>query len=107
LPATQIDVLINLLDQIRSHPAMYLAPVDGAAALNWVHGMRASVHSLDLIVDLTPDAWWQAQENRGYWRRATGPLPQMKDRGLTAEQMADEVLAIEIEMWRLVQKRTE
>lgn len=100
----QIDSLIELLAQVRQHVRMYLHPLDGTSALNFVHGTRAAALTLVAVGDVR-DAWWEAQAAHGYAQRATGPLPQMEKRGLTDEQMADEILAIEIDMWRILRDR--
>lgn len=48
------------------------------------------------------ERWWQAQVARAWRRSSFGPLPQMKKKGMSDEEMAEEVLLIEIDTWQLL-----
>jgi hypothetical protein len=101
-----LQAIINLLKTVRKRKWMYFQPVDGTAATNFAAGVAAATHALGLESPEYRATWWQTVRNRGWEEQATGPLPQMEARGMTAEQKADEVLAIEIDTWRALQETT-
>src|SRR5262249_49787664 len=93
----RIRALIEMLEQVRQRPAMYIYPLDGRSAENFISGVYATAYTLGL--GDRRKVWWEAQIARGWEMHATGPVPQMEERNMTAEQIVDEVLAIEIDAW--------
>jgi hypothetical protein len=79
--------------------AMCFRPVDGKSALNFISGVRSSAKALGLQENR--DVWWLAIEARGWKISSLGPLSEMRCRGMTDEQMVEEILAIEIDSWRI------
>jgi hypothetical protein len=45
--------------------------------------------------------WLKVAEKRGWKISSVGTFPEMRERGMSDVEIADEVLAIEIEAWRL------
>ncbi|NEU74290.1 hypothetical protein PI95_017420 [Hassallia byssoidea VB512170] len=102
----RIRAVIDLLETVRfktchQRKAIYFFPVDGKSALNFVCGVRSAANALGLQENR--DAWWLAIETRGWKISPLGFLPEMQERGMTDEQMAEEILAIEIDTWRILQ----
>ncbi len=97
----QINAIIDLLETARKRKAMYFQPVDGTAASNFVCGISSVAYALG--IEGRREAWWKAIEKRGWKVCGVGPLPAMQERGMTDEQIADEVLAIEVEAWQIQQ----
>jgi hypothetical protein len=97
-----IEGIIRRLEEARKRPAMYLYTVDGRSALNFTSGVWVGAAEFDEIIYLRRDRWWKAQINRGWKMQSTGPLPQMEEKKFTDIQMADEILAIEIDTWKLI-----
>src|SRR5262249_37383088 len=70
-------------------------PVDPVAAVHWLHGLSDAVDWADLI--FPREAHARAMVRRGLTEGIAAE--QLRERGLTPEQVVDEVLAIEIEAW--------
>ncbi len=97
----QITAIIKLLESVRQRKGMYLDPVDGRAAENFVNGTSCVLAAMG-VYD-REQCWNRTVAVRGWKVRATKLVPQMQARGLSDEQIADEILAIEAESWRLWQ----
>jgi len=94
----QIPAVIDMLEKVRKYRAMFFQPVDGTSATNFVCGFSACAGALGLPYHRDVKRW--AEQNRGWELQAMGPLPQMAERGMTADEMAVEIIAIEIDTWR-------
>jgi hypothetical protein len=95
----QVSALIERLENVRERKGMNMSPVDGQAAQNFVFGFSVAAGVLRL--QRKNEIWLKAGEKRGWKIQGVGPIPEMRERGLSDEEIADEVLAIEIEPWRL------
>ncbi len=97
-----VSALIEQLENVRKRKGMYMFPVDGQAAQNFVIGFSTAAHALGLVfMESKTPVWLKAGEKRGWKICAVGPIPEMKERDMSNEEIADEVLAIEIETWRM------
>lgn len=95
----QVVALVAQLEVVRLRKSMFFWPVSGRMAEIFVFGFSAAAHALGL--ESENRTWLKAGEKRGWKIQAVGPIPEMEERGLSDEEMADEVLAIAIEAWRL------
>ena len=93
--------ILHLLESACKRNAMYFNPVDGVAALNFVMGVMGAADALG--VSLPREKRDQVIEQRGWQYRPVGLVAEMKERGMSDEAAADEILAIEVETWRLCQ----
>ena len=101
-----IERLINDLEKLRSNPKLYLQPVTPEA-------LFSHLSSLALGVMLTTDvlqpgdfinARREANRISGWQSRATGPHVEMREKGMTDEQIIDEQVNVEIRMWRILEE---
>lgn len=90
--------LIAILESARLRKGMYFQPVEPGAAENWINGLRAGC--LLAGVEWSPEDRRPALERRGLELRSCWETEQLAARSLGAEAIVDELLAIEIEMWR-------
>jgi hypothetical protein len=91
-------ILNNLLSHLRyarRRKADVFRPVDPVAAVHWLHGLSDAVDWADLI--FPREALARAMARRGLAEGTAAE--QLAERGLTPEQVVDELLAIEIEAW--------
>jgi hypothetical protein len=98
----QVSALVARLELVRLRKASYFWPVDGKMAKVFAFGFYTAAQALgwEGIYQLWK-IWLKAGERRGWKIQADWPIPEMEKRGMSDEEMADEVLAIEIEAWRL------
>jgi hypothetical protein len=94
-----IERIVEFLTSVRSRKPMHLETVDAAAAMNFLHGFRVGCMACGF--DLPPECCEQATTGRGWEWSAAGTAGQMRERGLSEEAIADELLAIEIEAWSM------
>jgi hypothetical protein len=98
-----ISRLIDILMSAEQRKAMYFDPVDPVSVIHWLSGLRAGCSLAGL--EWRPDDRRPALERRGLELTATWEVDQLRNRGLGLEATVDELLAIEIEMWRDVSDR--
>jgi hypothetical protein len=92
-----IEKLIEIISFARERPSMYFRPMSPAVVIDWMTGLRTGMLAWGVFWpsenrtaalaarDIVPNACWEVDE--------------LEQRGLTPEQIVDELLAIEIEMW--------
>lgn len=80
---------------------MFIHPVEGTSCQNYVVGVWTGMFAVGIGANHR-ERWWQAQVARGWHRSSFGPLSQMKKKGMSDEEMAEEVLLIEIDTWQLL-----
>ncbi len=98
--SSDYDPLLSVLNSARERKHMYFQPVTPCSVIHWLHGLRTGLTFLR--VDWTPDCRRPAVEKRGLeFRAAAWETDELKRRGLSDEAVADELLAIEIEMWQM------
>lgn len=90
--------LMQLLQQVQKQKGMFLFPLSVASLENYLNGFRAA--SAACGIEVPRKLRQQVLESRGWKFAGAGPVPQMKERGLTEEAMLEELLEIEIEQLR-------
>src|SRR4051794_24912570 len=98
LEAPMVGRIVEILIGDRRRKPMYLGTVDGTTAETFLCGFRVGCLACGLDVPL--EIRQQATTARGWRWEASGPVPEMRERGLSEEQIADELFAIEIAAWQ-------
>ncbi len=93
------DQILEILHNAQLRKDMYFLPVGPIAVTHWIHGLRAGFSFAGL--EWSADHRRTAVERRGLeFHIGASEVPQLRERGLTDQAIADELLAIEIEMWK-------
>jgi hypothetical protein len=93
-----ITRLVECLESARLRPRMYLDPVSPKVCIDWLAGLRGGCSLFDLHWSI--ESRWRVLEARGLELGARWEDDQLARRGLDPEAIVDELLAIEIEMWK-------
>ena len=98
--ARQIQSLLELLETVRKHPAMYMGRARPGEAVAFLMGVAASTQTA-LGVSTQGEPRWQVWKDRGWDQGgARGPVAHMQQDGLTDDKIVDELIAMEIEVWK-------
>lgn len=98
--AAALDQLIRILESARRRKPMYFDPITPDIVVSWLSGLRAGACLAGL--DWSPEHRRPALERRGLELTAAWETEPLAGRGLGPEAIVDELLAIEIAMWRQV-----
>lgn len=95
-----LDRLLEILRSARERKKMYFSPIGPVAVEHWLHGLRTGFSFVGLE---WPSKYRQSVVESHGWEYggAAGEIPELERRGLTPEEVADELLAIEIDVWQL------
>jgi hypothetical protein len=96
--AEAVRRLIAILESARLRKPMYFQPVEPKVAEDWLSGLRTGCSLAGL--EWSSEDRRPALERRGLELMACWETGQLAARGLGPEAIVDELLAIEIEMWR-------
>lgn len=91
--------LIERLELMQQRKAMLVQPVSVSAVLDFLRGFRNAYRCCGVRSDVD-----KAEKQRGWKLSALGPVPQMRKKGMSDEQIMDELIAIEIDALRLTQQ---
>lgn len=94
-----LDRLLEILRSARERKKMYFSPIGPVAVGHWLHGLRTGFSFVGLE---WPSKYRRSVvESRGWeYGDAAGEIPALERRGLSPEEVADELLAIEIDTWQ-------
>lgn len=92
------DYLVQLLKHIKQRPSMYIHPVNADSLMNFLCGFRCVVND---------KSWWQIQEKRGWKKSSVGPVPQMRKKGMSEEEIMNELVDIEVESLEQIKERND
>ena len=98
LDAEILSRLIIILESARARKPMYFSPVEPIAVEHWLNGLRTGCSLAGL--EWSPDYRRPALERRNLEETAAWEAEPLARRGLGPEAIVDELLAIEVEMWR-------
>jgi hypothetical protein len=90
--------LVFILESARERKRSWFSPLEPKAAEHWLLGLRAGCSLVGL--EWSPDHRRPALDRRGLGPAVRFETGQLVERGLGPEAIVDELLAIEIEMWR-------
>ena len=86
--------IVEILNSVRSRKAMYFSPVTVEAADTFLGGFVVGCLASGSI---DRSGIVESQQARGWQIEAYGVIPQMRERGMTDEQMIDELIDIHID----------
>jgi hypothetical protein len=89
--------IIEILRSARHRKAMYLGTVDVPSAENFLNGFQVGCFACGQDIPL--EIRERVTTARGWGWSAKGPIEEMRERGLTEEEIVDELFAIEIAAW--------
>jgi len=98
--ASAVQRLIAILESARVRKPMYFQPVNPKVVEDWLSGLRTGCSIAGL--EWSPEDRRGALERRGLELMACWETAQLAAHGHGPEVIVDELLAIEIEMWRHV-----
>jgi len=94
------DKPIQLLERFQQQKQDFVFPLEPQSVELFLTGFRAACVACGL--DVPRKLKQQVLERRGWKFSASGPAPQMRDKGMKDEAIMDELIRIEIEQLRLV-----
>jgi hypothetical protein len=96
----EADEILRFLEAFRKRKPMYIGKVEVRAAELFLAGFLAGCGACGF-----PGSWekWRdAAAARGWKRSPLGPVPEMRDRGMSEEEIIDELITIHAEVVRRV-----
>ena len=93
-----IEGALQLLEGLSRRTSMYIQPVDIYNLESYLHGLRAGCSLGGL--SLSREVYAAAASARGWKQRATGIVWHMQAKGLSAEAIIQELIAVEAEAFR-------
>jgi hypothetical protein len=96
---TAIDKYIEIITNARERPEMYFQPIDPIIVEHSLHFLRAGIRVWGGVIWSTEHRE-PALHRRGLELTAMEESPFLERRGLSPEEVVDELLAIEIENWQ-------
>jgi hypothetical protein len=97
-PTPNFDGAIKLLRQLQKQKEAFVHPLEIGGVETYLAGFRAGCAAFG--AELPPKLRASVLERRGWKRSAAGPVPQMKEKGMTDLAVMDELIEIEIELWQ-------
>ncbi len=96
------DKIITMLETFRKFPVMYAGRIDVDLTAAWLHGFEAG---LSMSTDDGLNAFRQKVLYKRKWKITNvSPSVEMRERGMTPEAIVDELVIIEIEVWKRIAK---
>ena len=96
------DKLISQLREVQKRPEMYIGDLDSRSMRSFLVGYLVAQSALG-VREAGLDRH-KIIESRGWKVRAVGPVPEMRERGLTEREIVTELIEIEIDVLRETQK---
>ena len=101
LPIEVVENIIEWLENVRTRPQVFFGDVSCKAVgwgLYWFHmAFRHLAFDIDPKIDVGKARGWESN--------AMGYLHHFQRKGLSEEEMADELIAIEIESWKKLREK--
>lgn len=95
----QIERVIQLLAHVKAHPKLFVG-VDLIQIEHFLNGFDLATGALDIPIDYVKTKE-QIISERG-WGHLTSIVEEMKQKSLTALEIADELVTIRIDLWKRV-----
>lgn len=96
----QAHAVIEALEHIRKRPGMYFSD-EFSAAINFITGFETACRVLFSELERTTEVVQDVLAERGWQGNSTGFLwKEMETQGLEQSAIIEELLAIEIEIWK-------
>ena len=94
-----LERIIQLLESLAKRPQFYVAPVEIATIQSYLQGLRGGCMIAGLLV--TNEIVADAATSRGWRFCSIGYIWHLKEKNLTDEQIIQEMIAVEIEAYRM------
>jgi hypothetical protein len=95
--------VVELLREVRRRPPVWLGGYSPDSLIHFLHGVNAAVGVFGLRVDrYLGSSYGQVITERGWEHLAVAPVDEMRERGLSDQEIVQELLTIEIETWKRV-----
>jgi hypothetical protein len=94
-----LEGVVGLLDSFAKRTAMYVQPVDIPTVQSYLHGLEAGCSLGGLSV--SRDMYVAAAAQRGWEFRATGIVWHMEAKGLSTDEIVQELIAVGVTAFRL------
>ncbi|MDP9007964.1 MAG: hypothetical protein M3N91_04535 [Pseudomonadota bacterium] len=94
----QLTTMFKCLAGLKDRPAMYIGDHDPKKALIFLAGFTTALAVCSGFVDHRGEVKQRIIKSRGWNWTNTGLIPQMKERGMSPEDMIAELVSVEIEM---------
>ena len=95
-----VEKLIEAIRRVAERPAMYLGDVTAASASSFQCGTYCACAALG--IDLPSKLLRQAVNGRGWEYGPTGGVADMREQGLSEDQIVQELILIKIRMLEIV-----
>jgi hypothetical protein len=93
-----LDRILQLLETLKKQKDSFLYPLEVPTLETYLAGVRAGCAAFG--AEIPKDLRRKVTEARGWKRTAAGPVAQMKEKGMDDEAVMDELIAIEMELFR-------
>ena len=93
-----ITKLMNRLEMVRRRPGMYMGSATPNAVLAFTSALDIAYETVGIKSDR--NLFEPVTLERGWKFNSLSPMAEMQEKGFTDEQIADEMLLIEIEVWK-------
>lgn len=107
LEKTTIDTLIERLETVRRRPGMFIGRISVDTVQAYLSGFGEACIGFGFGKLYSLDTLREVIEKRGWEFGSQGGLPSMRAKGLTEPLIADELIAIEIDVLKAIANRTE
>lgn len=101
LPLDVVDGIIEWFENVRIRPQMFFGDVTYQSIGNGLYWFHMAFRHLSFEIDPKFDVG----KARGWKSNAMGYLHDFQRKGLSEEEMADELLVIEIESWKRLREK--
>lgn len=102
-----LENLITCLENVRKRPAMYLGRTDVEWAFHFLNGFQSAVWVIfGVSRDCYSAEWEQVVEGHGWEWLPVHPYHQMVERGMSPQEVIEELVTMEIELLQRVASRT-
>jgi hypothetical protein len=93
--------VVELLNHVRERPPIWLGGYNPQELILFIHGLGAGVAVFGLRIERHPgSAYYDVLIERGWEFLAGFPVDEMRERGLSEQEIVRELLTIEIETWK-------
>jgi hypothetical protein len=93
--------VVELLREVRRRPPVWIGGYSPESLLHFLNGVTAAAGAFGLRIHRHPgSAYGQVITERGWEHIAAAPVDEMRERGLSDQEIVQELLTIEIETWR-------
>jgi hypothetical protein len=96
-----IEKIISALESVAKRPYMYMGSEGEIAAQPFLAGFHCALRILNLDED-TQKFRNDVLTERGWELSSVAPYTEMKQRSMSPDQMINEILTIEIEVWKKI-----